>query len=511
MSIEEQYYILFPIILLITFKYFKKYLIHILILGFFISLGLADWGSRNHGSFNFYILITRGWELLAGSILGYFEIIKKHRSQNKVLNLILPFTGVILIGHSFLFFNDKMFHPSFYTLSPIVGVCLIIWFSRKNELITKILSTKLFVGIGLISYSLYLWHYPVFAFARVTEFTQGSLFNKLLLGIIIIILSIFSYYFIERTARNKNNKFKIVICLIIISIFSLIIYNFNFIKKDKYESGLNRIFINVDNLTLTNQVRDIFLNNCSSKDCFFNILSNKKIFLVGDSYAYSLLTNLKDRVVKKDYNFTTSIKSGCPYTPYFNRINSDCNDKYFQDLKNKLLKEKKSIIIFNSRFYDYIRSNLFIPTKNSKYKTIADSFKSEILEIAENNIIIIIYPFPEMTFNVPQTILNLTLKEKKFDIEDFLKKSSLLTSVSYEKFKSENKTVFDLFDSIEDKNIIRVYPHTLFCDTIIKNRCASHDGENIFYNDSHHPSTKASELINDLIMKEIEKIELKSN
>jgi peptidoglycan/LPS O-acetylase OafA/YrhL len=87
------------------------------------------------------------WELLAGSILAYFEITLGHRSKNKTLNLILPSIGLILIGHSILFFNDKMFHPSFYTLSPIIGVCLIIWFSNKDEIITKILSTKLFVEL----------------------------------------------------------------------------------------------------------------------------------------------------------------------------------------------------------------------------------------------------------------------------------------------------------------------------------------------------------------------------
>jgi|TARA_Y100000294_G_C8538997_1_gene330350 peptidoglycan/LPS O-acetylase OafA/YrhL len=81
LSVEVQYYILFPIILLIIFKYFRKYLIHILISGFFISLVLADWGSRSHPSFNFYILPTRGWELLSGSILAYFEITKGHRHE----------------------------------------------------------------------------------------------------------------------------------------------------------------------------------------------------------------------------------------------------------------------------------------------------------------------------------------------------------------------------------------------------------------------------------------------
>jgi peptidoglycan/LPS O-acetylase OafA/YrhL len=247
LSVEEQYYIIFPIVLLFTFKYFRKYLIHILILGFAISLGLAEWTSRNYPSASFYFLHTRIWELSAGSILAYFEITRGKRNETKTLNLILPTIGLLLIGHSILFFNDEMFHPSFYTLSPIIGVCLIIWFSNKDEFIAKILSTKLFVGIGLISYSLYLWHYPIFAFARINDFFQEGLFDNLLIGIVILVLSIFSYYFIEKPARNKNSKFKIVLSLILISISILVIVNINIIQKDGYK---HRLDFNIKNYEL---------------------------------------------------------------------------------------------------------------------------------------------------------------------------------------------------------------------------------------------------------------------
>ena len=241
LSIEEQFYILFPIVFLVSFKYFKKYLIFILIFGFIISLGLADWGNKNHPSFNFYNLTSRGWELLAGSILSYFEIKLGYRNRNNRLGLILPTIGLILIIHAIIFFDDR-FHPSIYTLSPVLGVCLIIWFSKRDELITKILSTKFIVGIGLISYSLYLWHYPVFAFARIKNFNISE-YEKLECIVLIIILSLLSYFFIEKPARDKKNKMNTLVYIILLFIFILVSFNTLNIIKNGFKNRFPQILL----------------------------------------------------------------------------------------------------------------------------------------------------------------------------------------------------------------------------------------------------------------------------
>ena len=94
----------------------------------------------------------------------------------------------------------------------------------------------------------------------------------------------------------------------------------------------------------------------------------------------------------------------------------------------------------------------------------------------------------------------------------FFKNLNLLNlTTSFEVYKKRTKSTLELLDSIQGKNIYRVYPHKLFCDSTIKDRCVTHDDKNIFYVDNNHPSMKGGEMINDLIMKEIEKIELKSN
>ena len=137
-----------------------------------------------------------------------------------------------------------------------------------------------------------------------------------------------------------------------------------------------------------------------------------------------------------------------------------------------------------------------------KYDTIQTSFKNEILELSKNNKIILIYPIPEVGWNPNSKILNQWVKagfSEYFDIEN--------VTTSYKVYKERTKSSFELLDNIQSSNIYRVYPHKLFCNTVVRNRCVTHDKEKIFYYDNNHPSLTGAEMINNLIIKEIEKIE----
>ena len=367
LSVEEQFYIIFPVFLLITFKYYKRYLIHVIFFGFLISLGLAEWSSTKYSSVSFYFIHTRMWELLMGSMLAYFEITLGHRSKNKILNLILPTVGIILIGYFILFYDTSIKHPSLHTLLPVVGTSLIIWFSNKNEIITRILSSKLFVGFGLISYSLYLWHYPIFSFLKINGIVSNNILGKLFLIPIIIFLSIFSYYFVERPFRNMNLSFKKVIFLLGAMFFSLLIINMKIIK----EEGFNERFKNLKKINENYNPDNFFLGQSKMKYSIsnFNEFNNKNynIIIIGDSHggdlfnALYLNSNLFDNI--SFYYVNNIFKYG--YQNYENFIkNSDkviLSYKWNNDNYNLLKKNFKQIADLNK--------NIMITSSSNEYET----------------------------------------------------------------------------------------------------------------------------------------------
>jgi peptidoglycan/LPS O-acetylase OafA/YrhL len=368
LSVEEQFYIIFPIFLFFIFKYFRKYILIILLSVFFISILFADWGSIRQPLFNFYMLPSRGWELIAGSILAYLEIKLKKRKKNHILNSILSFIGILLIGYSIFFFNDNMPHPSFYTLLPVFGVCLIIWFSRKNELITKILSSKLNVGIGLISYSLYLWHYPIFAFSRITEFTQESILKKTLIVFSVLFFSILSYFLVERPARNSNNPFKKIITIIFCFVGIILILNLSSIITQGFKGRFE--IANNNNYEFSKRYYLLESNKFLSEYNYNNYGLKKNILIIGNSHGEDMLKILSNT------NLTEEI--------YFNLASpKSAENNYDFQLAHmyKILKEDRV-------FMNKINSNFLLHVKkqyeNSELIIFATEYTQEDLEILDD-------------------------------------------------------------------------------------------------------------------------------
>ena len=146
--------------------------------------------------------------------------------------------------------------------------------------------------------------------------------------------------------------------------------------------------------------------------------------------------------------------------------------------------------------------------KSSYSDDIKESFRKNILDLSKENQIILIYPYPEISFDITKKIQHsFFLRNKTIDV--LLNENNF--SEPFKNYLNRSKEAFNLLDTINHKNIYKVYPHSLICQNIVKDFCVTHNKTDIFYSDTTHPSAKASEMINDLIMKEIDKIELQSN
>jgi len=201
LAVEEQYYLLFPIYLLLLWRFGRNPVFWSICVIAALSLLMSEWGWRNYPSANFYLAPTRAWELLAGSIAAF--IIQKHGVQR---NNLLAALGLIAIGYAIFVFDKFTPFPSLYALAPVGGSVLIILFADRDTWTAKILSTRAFVGIGLISYSAYLWHQPLFAFARIRSYEQSGVGVLLGLSVVSLLLAWFSWAYIEQPFRKGSKS-----------------------------------------------------------------------------------------------------------------------------------------------------------------------------------------------------------------------------------------------------------------------------------------------------------------
>lgn len=198
LAVEEQFYFLLPIILTLSIKYLKKHDFLCILFLAVLSLVTAEWGWRNAPSANFYMLPTRAWELLLGSLCAFRAFNAKPLTGN-----LLSLAGLALIAFGFHAFDESTPDPSLYTLVPVVGAALVIVYANTGTFVGRLLSLRPFVYLGGISYSLYLWHQPIFAFYR-TQVSFRSDLAIVLLFAILLASAHFSWKYVERPFRQRD-------------------------------------------------------------------------------------------------------------------------------------------------------------------------------------------------------------------------------------------------------------------------------------------------------------------
>jgi peptidoglycan/LPS O-acetylase OafA/YrhL len=208
LAIEEQYYVLFPLFLMLMWSYRKRWILGAFILIAGASLATAQWGAYHKPSAAFYLLPTRGWELAIGAGIAFYFLYRKQTIRtllsHKLIDEALGLLGLLMIGYGVFVFDETTPFPGFYALIPTIGTGLIILFASSQTMAGRLLSSRLFIGIGLISYSAYLWHQPLLAFARYRTIADTSELTYAIIAFLSFPLAYFSWRFIEKPFRSKE-------------------------------------------------------------------------------------------------------------------------------------------------------------------------------------------------------------------------------------------------------------------------------------------------------------------
>ena len=202
LAVEEQFYLVFPVFMIATFTWIKSKRLLVLVTVAVLSLIFCEWAWRNAPEANFFLPFSRTWELMAGVFCAFY--LHQSRDHSSILKQLGSGAGFLMLLYSIVFFDKSTPFPSVYALLPVLGTALLILFSGQNTVVGKILSQPFIVGIGLISYSAYLWHQPLFVFARLNSLQELSEMTLLGLSVLAFIMAYISWRWVEKPFRNRN-------------------------------------------------------------------------------------------------------------------------------------------------------------------------------------------------------------------------------------------------------------------------------------------------------------------
>lgn len=356
LSVEEQFYILWPPLLLFLHQKLKlKTRLTTVLIIVFLGLGLSIYLTKTDLNFAYFLLPARTFELLIGGGLALYwnTLPKLSRFQNHSISII----GGLLIFIPALLLDKNSFFPGYHALWPCLGAVLIIYSGKDNAhgIFNKILQLKPMVFIGKLSYSMYLWHWPIFVFITYLGYELTGHLRLFAIGLTIL-LSYFSWRFIEQPFRFQY-KFDFKKTLLVVLLPSCLIIGVIYGIIDA-KNGFPERFPNLvefdKNANFPSKVRKACFNKRIVGNCDACYLGVKKDtldgVLIGDSFANHTAAFLD--VLAKDANLYIhdSAASGYPVMNDIDNTGKDTYPKAYAIARMNYAKQFKTIYIASNWF-----------------------------------------------------------------------------------------------------------------------------------------------------------------
>lgn len=202
LGVEEQFYLLFPLMLLVLWRFGRRFAFGTVAVVMVASFVLAYWAGERMPVASFYLLPTRAWELLAGAACGFLTLRRPQPSHGALAGL-----GLGMIVAPLVLFEGDTRTVGALALVPVIGTMLVILFAARQTVVARLLSVGPMVAVGLMSYSAYLWHQPVFAFARIIATGDPGPVVMAGLIVLVMVLAYATWRWVETPFRGKAPLF----------------------------------------------------------------------------------------------------------------------------------------------------------------------------------------------------------------------------------------------------------------------------------------------------------------
>jgi peptidoglycan/LPS O-acetylase OafA/YrhL len=523
LAVEEQFYLVFPLMLLVLCRLKWAYLAGTIAIMIAASLALAELGTRMFPGATFYLLPTRAWELGIGAALALMSIGWKELCGWPAQ--VASALGIGMILYSVFAFDETVPFPGLWALFPVLGTALVIAYASPSNFVGKLLSVRLVVGVGLISYSAYLWHQPLFAFARIRSLHDPEPATYLVLTGVALLLAYGSWRLVEQPFRNKRRYTRTQV-FSLAAVASTVVVALGAIAH--FGQGLpGRVSQDVDRLMASAKDLNPRLQDCHSErdrfiapedSCVYGEDPVPGIALIGDSHAMSLGNELAVALAGAGHGLRELSHAGCP--PFLGFYRFDREDecpRYNKLVQSYLLSrdELKTVVVVSrwTLYYDGSRFDndegglergksfhilpngrgrefLHDPARVNELGALHRASIERLLHSGKN--VLIVYTIPEVGWDVPRHLA----KERHFGIP---REEAL--STSYSVFKERVKEVHRQLDALPNHSkLVRVWPHRLFCNTLVPDRCVAQIGQVPLYFDDNHLNSIGASMLSEAIV-----------